>query len=214
MSGIGPRSAQMLDFAEAYAAEDDLIDVARRVAEEFGLTPISPATGAALSLLTAAGSAKAVVEIGTGTGVSGLWLLRGLRPDGVLTTIDVEAEHQRVAKRIFLEAGYAPSRTRVIAGRGTDVLPRLSDHGYDLLFLDGDRADYLTCIDEAARLLRAGGVLAVNGALVGGRVGDPTARDPYTVAMREVVRRLRDDTKTWRSALVPVGDGLLCAARW
>ena len=79
MSGIGPRSAQMLDFAEAYAAEDDLIDVARRVADEFGLTPISPATGAALSLLTAAGSAKAVVEIGTGTGVSGLWLLRGLR---------------------------------------------------------------------------------------------------------------------------------------
>jgi predicted O-methyltransferase YrrM len=213
MSGIGPRSAQMLDFAEAYAAEDDLIDVARRVAEEFGLTPISPATGAALSLLTAAGSAKAVVEIGTGTGVSGLWLLRGLCPDGVLTTIDVEAEHQRVAKRIFLEAGYAPSRTRVIAGRGTDVLPRLSDHGYDLLFLDGDRADYLTFIDVAARLLRAGGVLAVNGALVGGRVGDPTARDPYTVAMREVVRTLRDETKTWRSALVPVGDGLLCAAR-
>ena len=213
MSGIGPRSAQMLDFAEAYAAEDEISDVARRVAEEFGLTPISPATGAALSLLAAAGSARAVVEIGTGTGLSGLWLLRGMRADGVLTTIDVEAEHQRVAKRIFIEAGYAPSRTRVITGRGTDVLPRLSDHGYDLVFLDGDRADYSRCLDEAARLLRTGGVLAVNGALVGGRVGDPIARDPYTVAMREVVRTLREDTKTWRSALMPVGDGLLCAVR-
>ncbi len=213
MSGTGPLSAQMLDFVEAYAAEDDIIDVARPVAEEFGLIPVSAATGAALSVLAAAGSARAVVEIGTGTGVSGLWLLQGIRPDGVLTTIDIEAEHQRAAKRIFAEAGYAPSRTRVIAGRGADVLPRLADHGYDLLFLDADQGDYLTFIRHGARLLRSGGVLAINGALVGGRVGDPTARDPHTMAMRDVVRALREDTETWRSALMPVGDGVLCGVR-
>jgi predicted O-methyltransferase YrrM len=209
----GMRSAQMYDFVESYAVEDEITEVARRVAAEYGLTPISAGTGGALCMLAAAGSAKAVVEIGTGTGVSGLWLLRGLRADGVLTTIDVEAEHQRIAKRVFAEAGYAPSRTRVITGRGADVLTRLADRAYDLLFLDGDRGDYLACIGEGVRLLRSGGVLAVNGTLVGGRVADPTARDPHTVAMREVVRALRDDDETWKSALMPVGDGLLCAVR-
>src|SRR6266516_5068245 len=102
------------EFAEAYVPEDRPIQVARSVAEEVGLVPVRPGAGATLRLLAAAGAARAVVEIGTGTGVSGLWLLRGMRPDGILTTIDVEAEHQRMARRIFLEAGYQPSRTRLI----------------------------------------------------------------------------------------------------
>jgi predicted O-methyltransferase YrrM len=212
-SGAGLRNAQMYDFVESYAIEDEITEVARQVAAEYGLTSISAGTGGALCMLAAARAARAVVEIGTGTGVSGLWLLRGLRTDGVLTTIDVEAEHQRIAKRVFAEAGYAPSRTRVITGRGADVLPRLADAAYDLLFLDGDRSDYLACLGEAARLLRTGGVLAINGVLVGGRVADPTARDPHTVAMREVVRAIRDDSETWKSSLLPVGDGLLCAIR-
>src|SRR5215475_5239954 len=209
--GAGLRTAQMYDFVESYAVEDEIIEVARRIAAEYGLTPISAGTGSTLRMLAAVGSARAVVEIGTGTGVSGLWLLRGVRADGVLTTIDVEAEHQRIAKRLFAEAGYAPSRTRVITGRGADVLTRLADHTYDMLFLDGDRNDYALCVTEAQRLLRSGGVLAVNGALVGGRVADPTARDPHTVAMREVVRAIRDNERMWKSALMPVGDGLLCA---
>src|ERR671921_11871 len=96
-----------VQFVEAYAAEDVVLRTARSLAAELG-----------------AGNAKAVVEIGTGTGVSGVWLLRGMRPDGVLTTIDVEAEHQRIARRIFVGAGLAPSRTRIITGRATDVLPR------------------------------------------------------------------------------------------
>ena len=91
-----------------------------------------------MRLLAAAGNARAVVEIGTGTGVSGLWLLRGMRADGVLTTIDVEAEHQRIARRIFVEAGFPSGRTRIITGRALDVLPRLADGAYDLIFVDGD----------------------------------------------------------------------------
>lgn len=213
VEGAGLRGAQMYDFVESYPVEDEIIEVARRVAAEYGLTPISAGTGGALCTLAAAGSARAVVEIGTGTGVSGLWLLRGLRPEGVLTSIDVEAEHQRIAKRVFAEAGYAPSRTRLITGRGADVLTRLADHGYDLLFLDGDRGEYPSCVTEAERLLRSGGVLAVNGVLVGGRIADATARDPHTVTMREVVRTLRDDDRAWKSTLLPVGDGLLCAVR-
>ena len=169
-----------------------------------------PVAGAALQLLAATGAARAVVEIGTGTGVSGLWLLGGMRADGILTTIDVEAEHQRMARRIFAEAGYQPSRTRIITGRALDVLPRLADGAYDLIFLDGDREEYPACVAAADRLLRRGGVLVVNGALAGGRVRDPAARDPQTALLRELLRTVRD-AEEWLSALLPVGDGLLTA---
>lgn len=185
---------------------------ARLMAAEVGLVPVSPGAGAVLRLLAAAGNARAVVEIGTGTGVSGLWLLRGMRPDGVLTTIDTEGEHQRITRRLFGEAGYSASRTRVITGRALDVLPRLADGGYDLIFLDADGRDYAAFVGEARRLLRSGGTLVVNGAMAGGRIGDPAARDPQTVAIREVVKALRD-AEEWIPALLPAGDGLLCAVR-
>ncbi len=166
-----------------------MLQTARRLADEVGLPCVTPGAGAALRLLAAAGNARSLVEIGTGTGVSGVWLLRGMRPDGVLTTIDVEDEHQRVARRIFQEAGFAPSRTRIITGRALDVLPRLADGGYDLVFVDADPTEYAACVAAAGRLLRPGGVLAVNNALAGGRIGDPAARDPETVLIREVVKR-------------------------
>jgi predicted O-methyltransferase YrrM len=152
------------------------------------------------------------VEIGTGTGVSGVWLLRGMRPDGVLTTIDVEIEHQRIARRIFAEAGFAPGRTRIITGRALDVLPRLADGAYDLVFVDAEAAEFSACVDAARRLLRPGGVLAVNGAFAGGRIGDPAARDVETVTVRETVKAVRE-SEEWVPALLPVGAGLLAAVR-
>jgi predicted O-methyltransferase YrrM len=165
-----------------------------------------------LRLLAAAGNAKAVVEIGTGTGVSGTWLLGGMRPDGVLTTIDVENEHQRIARRIFQKAGFAPSRTRIITGRALDVLPRLADGVYDLVLVDADPTEFGACTDAALRLLRPGGVLVVNGALAGGRISDPAARDVDTLTIRETLRAVRDSDE-WIPAVIPAGAGLLVAAK-
>ncbi len=176
------------------------------------MAPVQPGAGAALRLLVAAGAGKAVVEIGTGTGVSGLWLLRGLRADGILTTIDVEPEHQRMARRLFGEDGHAASRTRVITGRALDVLPRLADGAYDMIFVDGDRAEYAACVAAALRLLRRGGILALNGALLGGKIADPAVRDPETIAVRSVLRDLRD-AEDWLPALLPCGDGLAVAVK-
>jgi predicted O-methyltransferase YrrM len=201
-----------VQFVEAYAAEDVVLQTARSLAEEVGVGAVAASTGAVLRLLAAAGNAKAMVEIGTGTGVSGVWLLRGMRPEGVLTTIDVEAEHQRIARRIFLEAGFTASRTRIITGRALDVLPRLADAVYDLIFVDAEPTEAGACVDAALRLLRPGGVLAVNRALAGGRVTDPSARDPDTVALREVIKSIRE-SDDWIPALLPAGDGLLCAVR-
>ncbi|MDQ6641551.1 MAG: O-methyltransferase, partial [Actinomycetota bacterium] len=153
-----------------------------------------------------------VVEIGTGTGVSGLWLLRGMRPDGVLTTVDTEAEHQRLAKQTFTEAGIAAQRVRLIPGAALDVVPRLTDGHYDIVFCDGDKQEYPEYLAEALRLLRPGGVAAFDNALWHDKVADPAQRDPETVAIRELGRSIADNENVV-PALLPVGDGLLLAQR-
>ena len=163
-----------------------------------------------LRVLAAALPARAVVEIGTGAGVSGLYLLDGMPEDGVLTTIDVEVENQRAAREAFADAGIRPNRTRVISGRALDVLPRLTDSAYDLVLVDGDKAEYGAYLDQAVRLLRPGGAVAVTSALWHGRVADPAQRDAVTTAIREVGKRLRDDDRL-APALLPCGDGLLLA---
>ena len=128
-------------FADAFVAEDEALRWARDRAREAGLRSVSPGTGAALRLLAATTDAKAVAEIGTGTGVSGIHLLHGMRPDGVLTTVDPEPERQQFARQAFRAAGFAGNRARFIPGRALDVLPRLADGGYDLVFCDGDRLE-------------------------------------------------------------------------
>jgi predicted O-methyltransferase YrrM len=201
-----------LSYAEAFRPEDDIVAGARARAAELGCVPIGPAGGAALRLLAAAIGARAVVEVGTGSGVSGLWLLAGMLPDGVLTTVDLESEHQRAARQAFTEADIAPTRYRLINGSAGEVLPRLTDGAYDLVFVDADKASYPAYFEQALRLLRPGGIVAFDNALWHDRVADPTVRDADTVAIREVGKAVRDDSRVV-SAMLPVGDGLLVAVK-
>lgn len=161
-------------------------------------------------MLAAAVGARTVVEVGTGTGVSGLYLLGGMPDDGVLTTIDVEPEHQRAARETFAEAGIRPNRTRLITGRALDVLPRLTDGAYDLVLLDADKRDFDAYLEQALRLLRPGGVLAVDNALWHDKVADPAQRDETTTAIREMGKRVRENERLV-PAMLPTGDGLLVA---
>lgn len=205
-------SVQAGDFVEGYVTEDAILLAARGQAMELGVRTVTPGCGAALRLMAAACSAKSVVEVGTGTGVSGLWLLRGMRPSGVLTTIDVESEYQRIARKIFAEARFTPSRTRIITGRALDVLPRLADNAYDLIFVDHDATEYSTVVTAALRLLRPGGVVLLGDAFADGAIADPTARDPETIALREVVKTMRD-SEDWIPAFLPTGTGILAAVK-
>jgi predicted O-methyltransferase YrrM len=164
-----------------------------------------------LRLLAAATRARAVVELGTGAGVSALWLLRGMREDGVLTSVDSEVEHQRLARLSLAEAGIPTGRARLISGRALDVVPRLSDAAYDLVLCDASRSENLDYLDHALRLLRPGGCVVFAGGLGAGRIGDPAARDPDSVALRELAKALREEPRLVPAA-VPVGSGLLVAA--
>ncbi len=182
------------------------------MAQDAGVVAIGAGGAAALSVIAAAIDAKSVVEIGTGTGVSGLALLRGMRSDGTLTTVDIDAENQRLAKQTFTAARIPSQRVRLIAGAALDVLTRLTDGHYDLVFCNADKREYGAYLTEAKRLLRPGGVVAFDNALWHDRVADPAQRDPDTIAVREVARVIKEDDDMV-SALLPVGDGLLVAVR-
>ena len=194
--------AQTWVYTEDYVAESDALTAARAVATEMGATPVSPGTGAALRMLAAVSGARAVLEIGTGAGVSGLWILDGMASDGVLTTIDSESEL----------LGHARHRTRLIAGRALDVLPRMAARGYDMVVLDGDLEETPQYLDHAVRILRPGGTIAFVHALWHDQVADPARRDAHTVVAREVVNYLRD-SEEFVPALLPVGDGLAVAVK-
>lgn len=199
-------------YTEEFPTEPEVIEDARLRGGELGAPPVPPATGAVLSAIAAAVRARAVVEVGTGAGASGLWLLRGMPQDGVLTTIDVDPEHQRAAKRAYTAAGVAPQRTRTITGRAADVMPRLADGAYDLVLVDADKESYPIYAEQALRLLRPGGALLLDNMLWHDRVADPAVRDETTVILRDLGKQLRDDERLV-SALLPVGDGLMLSIR-
>ncbi|HEY3736245.1 MAG TPA: O-methyltransferase [Jatrophihabitans sp.] len=199
-------------FAETFAVEDEVIESARARARELGCVPIGPAGGTTLRLLAVLTNAKAVVEIGTGAGVSGLRLLEGMAEDGVLTTIDVEGENQRAAREAFTEAGIAPTRYRMINGAAAELLPRLRDDAYDVVFIDAEKTEYALYVEQAVRLLRSGGVMAIDNALWHDRVADPAVDDLETTTLREVVHNVGADERLV-PVLIPVGDGLLVAAK-
>jgi predicted O-methyltransferase YrrM len=209
---MSPQKPASWAYTEEFITETEAIDAARVRGNELGCVPVMAGVGATLRLLAAAVNAKAVVEVGTGAGVSGLWLLSGMPPEGVLTTIDVDAEHQRAAKQAYSAAGIAPQRTRVITGPALDVLPRLTDGAYDMVLIDGDKAEYPLYVEQALRLLRSGGVLALDNMLWHDKVADPATRDETTTTLRDLGKELRDNDLLV-SALLPVGDGVMAAVK-
>ena len=199
-------------YVEQYVAEDEVLAAARERARDLPAVPIGAAGGATLRFVAGLLDAKNVVEIGTGCGVSGVWLMRGMRSDGVLTSVDLETEHQRLAKISFTEAGFAPQRVRLIPGAALEVLPRLTDGHYDIVFCDGDKQEYPHYLEQALRLLRPGGVVAFDNALWRDQVADPSARDAQTVAIRETHRQVSEH-EDLLEILLPVGDGMLLAQK-
>jgi predicted O-methyltransferase YrrM len=204
--------AGLAEYSEGYLPEDDVLVSARATAGELGCPSIPAAEGAALRFLATALCARAVVEVGTGAGVSGLYLLRGMASDGVLTSIDVEPEYQAAARAAFTGAGFPTSRARLIAGRASDVLPRLATGGYDLVYVDAAKIEYPHHLEHGVALLRQGGVIAFHGVGAQGRFTDPAHRDPATLALRELARVAAEDERL-APALLPLADGLLVASR-
>jgi predicted O-methyltransferase YrrM len=209
----GGGTAEGAAYADRFAVETpEMVEARDRAAQLPGSPPVAPAVGAVLAVLAAGVEARSVVSIGSGGGLAGLWLLRGMRTDGVLTALDGDPEQLRAARKAFADARVAPGRARLIFGTPAEVLPRLSPGAYDLVVCDGSPREYAEHLPALLDLVRVGGSLTCHGLLAGGRIADRTARDPQTVAWREIARTIRED-ETLPSAVLPIGTGLLVATK-
>ena len=209
----GGGAAEGAAYADRFATESPEMAAARTRAVQLpGSPPVQPAVGAALAVLASALEARSVVSIGSGGGLAGLWLLRGMRSDGVLTALDGDPEQLRAARKAFADAGVAAGRARLIFGTPAEVLPRLSPGAYDMVVCDGPPREYSAHLPALLDLVRVGGSLTCHGLLDAGRIADRTARDPQTVAWRDIARAVRED-ETLLSAVLPIGTGLLVATK-
>lgn len=198
-------------FVEEFGEEPMATLKARSRADELGIECITPATGSQLAFIASALGATAIVEAGTGAGISGLWLLSA-SDKSVLATIDTEPEFQAAAKQAFQDAEIDQARTRVISGKAIDVMSNMADAAYDLVFLDADKETLEQQLHESVRLLRPNGVVVIAHALWRDRVPDPAMRDDATSTYRDTLRFF-EQNKSFVSALSTVGDGLLMASK-
>lgn len=176
---------------------------------------IAPEQGQFMSLLVRLTAAGRILEIGTFTGYSALAMALALPADGRIVACDVSAEWTAIARRYWAEAGVAdrialhlaPARTTLAA-----LLAAGDAESYDFAFIDADKENYRAYYEDCLRLVRPGGLIAIDNTLWAGRVCDPEERDAETEAIRALNSYLRTDSRIDLS-LVPIGDGLTLARR-
>lgn len=160
-----------------------------------------------LALLASMVDAHAAVEVGSHDGTTGLALYSGMASDGVLTSVEADPERLRMAKEAFTAAEIPHARTRLIAADPNEVLSRLTDGGYDLFVSGGKPADHAGFADQAARLLRPGGVavfMDLSDAM------DLSRREPAQLAVRAFADAMQADER-WLTSLLPLANGVLLA---
>ncbi len=211
-NSVSIQRGDMNSFSENYLPEDTVTQRARARGDEIGTLNTTPIVGSLLRYLTHLIGATSVVEVGTGSGVSGLWIFKGLAKQGVLTSIDEEAENSKIARTAFEDGDINAAQYRLITGNTRDVISKLADSLYDL-FVIRDFEDLLESVDQGFRALRPGGILLIDSALGGGKVADPTQRDPITISRRETIKSIKETDDRWEPMLLPLGEGVLVATK-
>ncbi|MBI5495687.1 MAG: O-methyltransferase [Deltaproteobacteria bacterium] len=195
------------------ALEDEVLAGIRRRAEAAGLPDIhvSAADGRHLQVLAAAMGARNAVEVGTLAGYSGVCLLRGMAPGGILHTLELDPKHAEVARKTFRLAGLT-DRARIHVGPADQTLGQLSSEGpFDLVFLDADKAGYPRYLGWAAEHLRPGGVVLADNVFLWGNVGRTEPLEGMTSATVGAMRTFNErvvQSERWLGTLLPTGEGL------
>ena len=179
-------------------------------AEASGIPIVDPQTGALLHALVRTKPAARVLEIGTATGYSGLWMATALPPDGMLITLERDAARAETARRHFEVAGVSHQVT-VMIGDAARYLHKLAGP-FDLVFQDGDKALYTPLLDRLVSLLAPGGLLVTDNVLWSGEVipgyVDPPKRNPEdATAIAAYNEGLGADDRLF-TVVLPVGDGV------
>lgn len=171
---------------------------------------ISPEQGQFMTMLVGVMGARLALEIGTFTGYSALCIAEGLPEDGRLIACDIDEEWPSFGRRYWAEAGVG-HKVEFRPGAANDTLGALIAEGmegdFDFIFIDADKRHLEEYYEKCLRLVRPGGVIAVDNTLWSGKVADPEVTDEDTKAIRGFNATVVDDHRVTMS-LVPIGDGL------
>jgi caffeoyl-CoA O-methyltransferase len=203
-------------IAQIYQPEDEVQREIRQRALAAGLPEIQVAAldSRHLEVLVRLTGARRAVEIGTLAGYSGLAIVRGLQPDGILYTLEFEKRHAEVAAETFRRAGVS-GRVRQLIGPALDLLPSLSKEGpFDFCFIDADKESYDRYLDWAAANLRRGGVVVGDNAFLFGHLKEPLSPQSSAGAraMYAFHRRLAESGE-FRATVLPTGEGMAVGVR-
>lgn len=176
---------------------------------------VAPEQGQLMALLLRLMGARRGIEVGVFTGYSALWLARALPEDGLLVACDVSEEWTAVARRYWREAGL-DGRIDLHLRPAVETLDELLDQGgagsFDFAFIDADKESYGLYYERCLKLMRPGGLIAVDNVLWSGQVIEPNAQDEETRAIRALNELLRDDERI-ELAMLTVADGLTLAVK-
>lgn len=190
-------------------------EVLRRLRERTAAIPehgmqIAPEQGAFMSLLVKVMGARNCLEVGTFTGYSSTAVALALPADGRLVCCDVSREWTDIARETWTEAGVG-DRVELRLGPALETLDQLLAEGgtrrFDFAFIDADKPNYDGYVERGLRLVRPGGLIAIDNVLWSGRVADSSVDDESTNAIRALNEKLASDERV-EIAMVPIGDGL------
>jgi caffeoyl-CoA O-methyltransferase len=188
----------------------ELVKETARVAGPAAAMQLHPAVGPLLTALVRAADAAEVIEIGTFTGLSTIFLAAGVRPGGRVATYDLHEEWVRVARPFWEQAGVT-SRIAVNICDARRALADLEPYSVDLAFVDGSKTEYIDYYDLLIPALRVGGILVADNA-VGERVPNPMFQDTAAIAIRAFNKHVQQDGRV-DQYLVDLGEGVLIAHR-
>jgi caffeoyl-CoA O-methyltransferase len=176
---------------------------------------ISPEQGQLMALLVRLLGARKTLEVGVFTGYSAMVVAKALGPRGKVVALDVSEEFTTVARRHWAKAGVA-GRIDLRLQPATDSLKALVAAGegntFDFAFIDADKANYDAYYEYALKLVRPGGLIAIDNVLWQGKVADSTDQTVDTVAIRAINQKIHGDKRV-EASMVPIGDGLTLALK-
>jgi len=181
--------------------------------ERGGSMQVAPEEGALLGLLVSLLDARRVLEVGTFTGYSSTAMALALPPDGRIVCCDVSREWTDVARVAWADAGVA-DRVELRLGPAVETLDALLADGgegsFDLAFIDANKTGYDDYYERCLRLVRSGGLVAIDNVLWSGKVADPSVQDDDTRAIRALNEKVAADVRV-DPVIVSAGDGLTLA---
>jgi len=174
-----PTFISMLDYLNEHLEKDPVYDWILQETRVRGIPEmnITPEQGRILNLLARLVNARKILEVGTLSGFSGVWMARALPPDGRLITCEVNPRHAQLAADSFAQAGVA-AKVEMHVGPAMETLSGLDlDGDLDMVFIDADKPNNWGYFAYAEEHTRSGGLIVVDNIFLNGKI--VTAANDY-----------------------------------